>query len=105
MDIEWFDCTDTGYIMINSAIISIGISKRLTINQINSIGNLLMTVGQNLEMIAAQKALNVAKCSCKNNSSNKNNKAKQMKLKAEGFVYNVYKKFTINKCREHKWII
>ena len=76
MDIEWFDYTDSEYMMINAAIISIGIAKRLTINQINYIGNFLMTVGQNLEIIAAQKALNVAKCSCENNSSNKNNKAK-----------------------------
>lgn len=48
MDMEWFDCTDPEYTIINEAIISIDIAKRLTINQINSIGNLLTTVEKNL---------------------------------------------------------
>ncbi len=68
---EWFNCTDPEQMLIIAAIIAIGISKNLSIDEINGIGNFLQLVGGNLITIATQRALNQEYCSPENNHSNK----------------------------------
>lgn len=59
---EWYDCTDPEELVLIATAISIGLSKNLTTNQVNSLGNFLEMVGQNLLTIAAQRVLYENKC-------------------------------------------
>lgn len=59
---EWYDCTDPEELVLIATAVSIGMSKNLTSNQINSLGNFFEMVGQNLLTIAAQRVLYENKC-------------------------------------------
>ena len=59
---EWYDCTDPEQLVLIATAVSIGMSKNLTSNQINSLGNFFEMVGQNLLTIAAQRVLYENKC-------------------------------------------
>ena len=59
---EWYDCTDPEQLVLIATAVSIGMSKNLTNNQINSLGNFFEMVGQNLLTIAAQRVLYENKC-------------------------------------------
>ena len=59
---EWYDCTDPEQMIIIAAVISIGMSKNMTTVELNSFGNFLETVGQNMLTIAAQRVLYENKC-------------------------------------------
>ena len=59
---ELYDCTDPEELVLIATAISIGLSKNLTTNQVNSLGNFLEMVGQNLLTIAAQRVLYENKC-------------------------------------------
>ena len=59
---EWFDCTDPDQMVIIAAVIAIGMSKNMTTVEVNSFGNFLEMVGQNMLTIAAQRVLYENKC-------------------------------------------
>lgn len=59
---EWYDCTDPEELVLIAAAMGIGISKNLTSNQINSLGNFFEMLGQNMLTIAAQRVLYENKC-------------------------------------------
>ena len=61
---EWFDCANSDEMVILAATVAITVAKDLTNAQINSLGNFLEMVGQNLEYISSQRALKDNKCSC-----------------------------------------
>ena len=59
---EWYDCTDPEELVLIAAAVGIAMSKNLTINQINSLGNFFEMLGQNMLTIAAQRQLVQNKC-------------------------------------------
>lgn len=59
---EWYDCTDPEELVLIATAVSIAISKNLTTNQVNSIGNFFEMLGQNMLTIAAQRVLYENKC-------------------------------------------
>ena len=59
---EWYDCTDPEELVLIATAMAIGISKNLTTNEVNSLGNFLEMVGQNLLTIAAQRVLYENRC-------------------------------------------
>ena len=59
---EWYDCTDPEELVLIATAMAIGISKNLTTNQVNSLGNFFQMLGQNMLTIAAQKVLYENKC-------------------------------------------
>ena len=59
---EWYDCTYPEQLVLIATAMSIGIAKNLTTNEVNSLGNFLEMVGQNLLTIAAQRVLYENKC-------------------------------------------
>lgn len=61
---EWYDCADSDEMVVLAATISITLAKELTTNEINSLGNFIQMIGQNLEFIASQRVLKQNKCPC-----------------------------------------
>ena len=59
---EWYDCTEPEELVLIATAMSIGMAKKLTTNQVNSLGNFLEMVGQNLLTIASQRVLYENKC-------------------------------------------
>ncbi len=59
---EWYDCTDPEELVLIATAMAIGLSKNLTTNQVNSLGNFLEMVGQDMLTIASQRVLYDNKC-------------------------------------------
>lgn len=59
---DFFDCICPEELVLIITSIAIAITKGLTVNQANALGNFLQALGQNIEAIATQKLLNDDSC-------------------------------------------
>lgn len=71
---EWYDCADSDEMVVLAATIAITIAKDLSNNEINSLGNFLEMIGQNLEFISSQRVLKQNKCPCETVVTKESNK-------------------------------
>lgn len=79
--IEWFRCQKPEELVLLSTTLSIAISKGLTVNELNAIGNFLEAIAENVFLITSQRLLNEEVGCCSTNDQDTKEMAR--KIEAE----------------------